>query len=273
MMDLFFVILWVTQIITESLPISSSTHTQIAAYLFEKHKRMAVNYNQQKYNMKIVYFSQEIEHLMHIPNLIVFIVFLISYYLVSDSIAINAEILIKAIAANVVTVFFYYLFKYCGKKLLSIQVGIVFTLVMLISLLIIPCGLNTTISLKKALLIGAVQGLALLPGISRLGMTYVALQVLNITPEVGFVFSLLLQVMLIIGALLKTLIDFNSNAAQVYNNFLFLIDKRTLLVVSISTVISFIMLLYAYQAACKGIFYYFGFYMIIPLLLSLQLRD
>ena len=67
------------------------------------------------------------------------------------------------------------------------------------------------LSYRQAILIGCFQGLALVPGISRSGSTYLAGLLSRLTPHQSYTFSFLLAIPAIIGALTYQLIDLPSN--------------------------------------------------------------
>ncbi|MEM1660028.1 MAG: undecaprenyl-diphosphate phosphatase [Candidatus Bathyarchaeia archaeon] len=67
------------------------------------------------------------------------------------------------------------------------------------------------ISIKKALVIGSVQGIAVIPGLSRSGLTLAAALVMGVKREEAFRFTFLLSIPTIIGAFCITLLmDFSA---------------------------------------------------------------
>ncbi len=65
---------------------------------------------------------------------------------------------------------------------------------------------KTTISIPEALLIGVMQGISIIPSISRSGLTIAVALMLGIKREVAFKFSFLLSIPAVIGALGYTLL-------------------------------------------------------------------
>ncbi|PKL12794.1 MAG: hypothetical protein CVV50_04085, partial [Spirochaetae bacterium HGW-Spirochaetae-6] len=70
-------------------------------------------------------------------------------------------------------------------------------------------------SFKKSLIIGTVQGLAVLPGISRSGSTIATAMLLKINKQTAFTFSFLLSLPAIVGADLLELIKLHQNPEAV----------------------------------------------------------
>lgn len=67
------------------------------------------------------------------------------------------------------------------------------------------------INIKKALIIGLAQGIAVIPGLSRSGLTLAAALIMGVKREEAFRFSFLLSIPTIIGAFSVTLLmDFNA---------------------------------------------------------------
>ncbi len=64
---------------------------------------------------------------------------------------------------------------------------------------------KSTISLPEALLIGVMQGLSVIPSVSRSGFTIATMMLLGIKREVAFKFSFLLSIPAVVGALGITL--------------------------------------------------------------------
>ena len=73
---------------------------------------------------------------------------------------------------------------------------------------------NGTVSVKKGFLVGTVQAIAILPGISRSGSTIAAAMILGIEREQAARFSFLMVLPLIFGSMAKSLLDFQGTPEQ-----------------------------------------------------------
>ncbi|HSW76066.1 MAG TPA: undecaprenyl-diphosphate phosphatase [Candidatus Saccharimonadales bacterium] len=120
----------------------------------------------------------------------------------------------------------------------------------------------------NAIILGIVQGLSLLPGISRFASTYSAARFLcHYDNSTSFALSFLIQLPLIGAGFLKGLI-----ALQKYPELMAkLFALPTLLVMVIASFISYGLLCLVGVMIQKNTLYYFAFYMIIPIIISLIL--
>jgi len=118
-------------------------------------------------------------------------------------------------------------------------------------------GLN----FKKAAIIGLVQGISFLPGISRFGTTYVAARWLGVTPRRAFQFSFLIQFPLVFVAFSDAGVRFLFD-----ENMMQLFDLKVWAVFLLATILAFFALAISYSLAMKEKLWYLGFYMLIPLL-------
>ncbi len=122
------------------------------------------------------------------------------------------------------------------------------------------------LTLKKVLIIGLVQGMALFPGISRFASVYVVSRLLNISPRRAFQFTFLIQIPLIIPAFflgffkLTKMPDWTS-FFSLKINFVFLL----------ATIIGFFALWWMRQLAYRKKIGLFCFYMLIPIFVLILL--
>ncbi|MDP8234183.1 MAG: undecaprenyl-diphosphate phosphatase [Candidatus Saelkia tenebricola] len=168
--------------VTEFLPVSSSGHLSI------------------------------LEHLFHIQGNYIFTVYLhiattgaIIFYLHSDIRKLFTDItgVIKIILAFAITVLVaVFMKKYALIAFTNLNfIGICFFITAAFLFLSDRRReMMNEISFKSALIIGFVQGLAVLPGISRSGVTVAAAILLGVKPASAFKFSFLLAIPTILGA-------------------------------------------------------------------------
>lgn len=112
-----------------------------------------------------------------------------------------------------------------------------------------------SISYFEALIIGAVQGLAVLPGLSRSGLTIAAALLLGISREKAFKFSFLLSIPAIIGAFGLTLYTgYDTLAASVLSLSDVLAGSAA------AFTIGFFAIKILWKTVDRKLFHYFAFY-------------
>ncbi|MCK4517445.1 undecaprenyl-diphosphate phosphatase, partial [Candidatus Babeliales bacterium] len=121
-----------------------------------------------------------------------------------------------------------------------------------------------SLNIRKALILGCVQGIALLPGISRFATTYVAGRWLHLSPRRAFQISFLIQLPLISAAFVQGLYKIVGTPEGIL-----LSSGRGLLTLVLATVIGFFALCFAQKLAYQEKFWWFGFYLLVPTLFLL----
>ena len=120
---------------------------------------------------------------------------------------------------------------------------------------------SSAINIRKAVLIGLAQAFAIIPGISRSGMTITTALILGIARKEAAKFSFFLAIPAILGATVLTIFDTK-----------FAFESTFILPIAMIVVVSFISGYYALKALIKvlesGKLYYFGFYCLIIGLIS-----
>ena len=120
---------------------------------------------------------------------------------------------------------------------------------------------SSAINIRKAVLIGIAQAFAIIPGISRSGMTITTALILGIAKKEAAKFSFFLAIPAILGATVLTIFDAK-----------FAFESTFILPIALIVVVSFISGYYALKALIKviesGKLYYFGFYCLIIGLIS-----
>ena len=116
-----------------------------------------------------------------------------------------------------------------------------------------------TFDVRKALILGCVQGIALLPGISRFATTYVAGRWLHLSPRRAFQISFLIQLPLISVAFVQGFYKIIGTPEGIL-----LTQGRGLLTLVLATVIGFLALRFVQKLAYHGRFWWFGLYLLVP---------
>lgn len=115
----------------------------------------------------------------------------------------------------------------------------------------------------RSLVVGVAQGVAVIPGISRSGMTISSALVLGLKPEEAARFSFLLSIPAILGAALLEVKDIGSNEVQ---------SAPTLAGMILSFISGFIAIKLLISTLRRGRYGLFGYYCIAIALLSLALN-
>ena len=119
--------------------------------------------------------------------------------------------------ACVPTVLIAVIFKYLAPSLLSGQLlgfGFVLTACLLIASDVFKPAQNKLLSVKTSVLTGVLQGIAVLPGVSRSGATISALTVQGVEKTEAANFSFLLSIPIIIGSAILEGVDIARGSAS-----------------------------------------------------------
>jgi len=255
MMQIYqFILLSFIQAVTEFLPISSSGHL-----LFFKGI------------MDVVQIPLIFDVMVHAGSLVAIVFFYRKRILITCQSAINeipkncqksnVKFLGYVILSTTITFLFYVLFKdFVESKFESPGTLTVTYLVTTIILLLtrIRTNHNTEEIIKKRWYVpffaGLVQGLAILPGISRSGSTISSLLIMDVKKEEAAYYSFFLAIPAIGGALIFQLLELE--------NIQFLIDYRFEMTLSFltSAVFSYLFLSFLVWIIRKGKLWIFAFY-------------
>ena len=191
----------VLQIVLESLPVSSSGNVILWMHLLHKYLQP----------LSIPIESLDFDFLLHGPTL-----FVVGLYFYKEWVAylplLRREwrflftVGLYCAWADALTAAWYFLFKVIGTSWMPLYLGFFLTGCLLASLVFYKPRQNTSnrfLSLYDATVLGIVQGIALLPGLSRFALTFVAAQHLGYAPFHAFGYSFLIQFPLIGAAFLK----------------------------------------------------------------------
>lgn len=196
-------------IVLESLPISSSGHIA----LFERiaHKMGYVfDWTHNAFAACDVVMGDLLEHFVHGATAVVLALFFFSrWFFLLKNFKRCYRIVFKIIGltcvADCVTACLYLLFHFYGKPALPLTLGFAITAILLLISRFAQSASNHVFDLRKALILGAVQGIALLPGISRFASTFVCARFLQLPTRKAFEISFLLQWPLIFAAFLNSI--------------------------------------------------------------------
>ena len=184
-------LLGVLQGIAEFLPISSSGHLVLGKHFL----------GMQEMGMRIDIF-------LHVGTLLAIFVF---YFSVIRRIVVNLEwsymlkVVLSAVPAGVVGVLFKDDLEAAFAAPKMVGVALVFTGVVLTLTRFLPKG-DRDVSFLRALWMGVAQAIAILPGVSRSGMTLAAARATKVEAEKSAEFSFLMSAPPIAGAALLELL-------------------------------------------------------------------
>ncbi|MCL4361002.1 undecaprenyl-diphosphate phosphatase [Candidatus Dependentiae bacterium] len=254
---IFFYLILILQIILESLPVSSSGHLKIVESIWNLW-----------HPDSIIKLNKSLEYVLHGPTLLILTIFLYNKILYKINFDQLYYLILSVIIADSVTVLIYFFINYFDFSFFKLFYGFLITFLCLISLKFAPQGTREHLNFKDALILGLIQGIALLPGISRLASTIAIACWLGIDIKTGFLFSLSMQLPLVIAGFSKGIIEFfilQMHSLAYFNFNIFF------LIMSVSTFISYYCLDYVYFLSLNGYFYKFAYYIVLPIMISLFL--
>lgn len=250
-MSILYNIIWYFHILLESLPISSSGHYTLISRLF-----------------KIKETDDSDKYLMHAPSAIAISIFLLNH--IDIALEFNLIYLASCVfIANSFTGILYFIFKKYKPNKFPLHLGFIVTASMLIySKYLYPTD-NLYLNYVNSGIIGVFQGIALLPGISRLVSTYFAAILFGINPKLAIYFSLLIELMLILASLVLIFIK-KIDSLEVKK---ITVNFRKFFLISLIIWLSYCLLELMLVLANNNLIYLFGYYMIIPIIISLIIKQ
>jgi undecaprenyl-diphosphatase len=252
------------QVVLESLPVSSSGHM----HLLER-------FLQQNYSKELIY-------LLHIPTLVILLFFfykplmtLLREY-THKKVMIVKLLFFMALIDTITALFFVFFvhynpinFAFLWRSYTHAQewilfVGFIITGILLYSLRWCTKKDAHELTFFRSIVLGIVQGCALLPGVSRFATVYVTSSWLGFSPVHAFYLTWFLQAPLIGAAVAKTLC-FSSCSYE----WTMLADPIAIIVLCVATGLGYYALVKSYAWAVGGRLWMCAYYMIIPALLTL----
>lgn len=234
-----YILLGIIQGITEFLPVSSSGHLVIVQHI------LGINQNE-----------IAISVILHLGTVFALVVFFFKDLL---KLFTNFRLLMFLLVVTVITGIIGLLGKDFFENLFSstmpIAIALIITGIMLILTKKFMAGKRNNISFKDAAILGFTQGIAIIPGISRSGITISTLLFRKIDRENSFRFSFLVAIPVIFGAAILELKKID---------FVIKTESRNLLAgFMVSFLVGLLSLNFLKIVLKKAKFYYFGYYCII----------
>ena len=252
---IYIVIIAMLQILLVSLPISSSGHIRLFEQIF-----------------LCPHLPQGIEYILHGPTIIIIALYFLPAWwpLILHMYRYRSVLyhfFIVGFLADLVTVIMYGIFQSMGMSWFPLSLGFLITMVLLFSLKVVPEG-TQSMHWLKALCIGAVQGIALLPGISRFGATYVVGCWLGLPRRRSFAFSCAIAWPLLVAGFAQGWRSYSYSLC-----FSLSFSSVVLVLVGVASIGAYMLLCYCYYLATTKRLWLVGWYMLLPLLCSLWIAS
>lgn len=187
-----FYFLMMMQIVLESFPISSSGHCVLFEQIFPYCQLPSLYNHLQSYVM----------YVLHIPTALVIALYFFKEWSfpfrhIKRCWPLILKIMLYTAVADLITLCLY-IVKQHHEVHLPLSVGFTFTALSLYSLRWCDDSDPKSWTLYKAIILGCVQSIAFLPGISRFGITFVAARWMGIASRRAFQIALLIHFPLIV---------------------------------------------------------------------------
>ncbi len=249
--------IWIaTQIIIESFPVSSSTHLKIIESLLQK-----------KYDSSfLLRLPRYFDDFLHICSLGVMSIFFFKRWSILlmypwQCLPITLTILMHTFISSSITVGLYFLFNiYNVAHYFPTPLGIIITMICLLSSYYCPQSDFESLTIVKSIILGCVQGFALLPGISRLGSTYVAARWLRLSPQHALETSCIIQAPLIGAAVVRACIYLWKSPFIIQ-----FLNVSTVLVMLFASIIAYEGFVLVWYFMKYNLLWIFSLYLIVPL--------
>jgi len=240
------------QIVIESLPVSSSGNCVLWTHLMELYT-----------NIKTCAVPVDIDFLLHGPTIVVVGLYFfdtIWWYLlhIRQMYKQIVSFSVMCFISGFITALLYVPIRQCKLVTIPLWVGFVITAALLFSL--VRCKQKETkkiLTWQDVVVLGLVQGCALLPGISRFASTYVAARWLGFYNYHAFGYSFAVQLPLLGAAFLKGLYGIYAGTVAVD-----IFTLPLLSVIVLSTLLSYVVFAWVGRLAVSGQMYAFGWYVV-----------
>lgn len=250
-------ILILTQIILESIPVSSSGHIALLSYFLHWHTTSNAE------SIKYIYYF------LHAPALIITLIFFYRYWY-----PLVQEIFFKKTIFTRPFLFFFilelatlFLFIILAPVHISLTFGFCLTGILLLCLHFMPSAIQSNNwRWSHAVIMGIAQAAALIPGISRLGATYCSARWLKYRPHDALAIACLAATPIdCVGFIIGFTHIYHTPTALVFN-------LNTIGVGILTTIISYAALYGTWILAVKDRLWWLSWYMLLPISLSLFVK-
>ncbi len=268
---LYFYVYSALQIVLESFPVSSSSHLILLERYLQK-SGYAIDHHQ-GFFFDFLHFDfvsiDVLEHFLHGVTIFVLALFFFPQWRIfvthlTRSWRCAFKIILLTALADSVTLALYLMRPQVFFICPSLGIGLLITALLLLSLRCIPEKRlekkRIRFSWRTALVLGCVQGIALLPGISRFASVYAAARWCALGPRRAFEITFLIQWPLILLAFANSV-----RMIAAHTNAYYLFDWGALVVMLSAGVLAWYGLRFVHYCAGTGRLWLFAFYMLVPL--------
>lgn len=269
---LYFYGAMILQIVVESFPISSSGHVQLwqMFLMYMGVWRESVYAVFCPIALPLSTLKRAFDYALHGPTLVILALFFFDRWWVlvrycRRTWRMILRIFMLGVCADAITALWYGIFAYCGTAWFPLSIGFLITGCCLYALRWRSAPGKTSVSMRAACVIGCVQGIALLPGISRMGVTYAVGRYMGLRARTALEFSLLIQYPLILAGFLYGVYTLGFVGMQTF------FSVKTLSILLGASIASYYALGLTMRWACAEKLWRLAYYMIIPLLASIIL--
>ncbi len=258
---LYWYIYIMVQVVIESLPLSSSGHVQLVNDYW---KLTQSGYPDDKLVASLLPIF---DALLHLPTMI-----MIAFFYRKRVIAWLRHprrfffplmrMAWLTVITDSITVLFFYAKQLGWFPVIPLYYGLCVTMLLIFSLTLVRTGNRTAIYDRTlAVILGCVQGVALLPGISRFASTYVVAVWYGCRPEKAFALSWMIHYPLMGVSVLKACYDLVRMPMVIDGGALMHAWYSIGTVIMISLLFGYGALVVSYTLAVTERWYYFGYYL------------
>ncbi len=185
------------QLVSESFPVSSSGHVALALCLFFSKKTVLFE------SLSAVLQAPELVLWMNVPTIFVVTLFFVKeWWLLLKNLRITwrmvGTLIGYMVCSNSITALFY-LLMHRYDMTIPLWLGFGTTAAILLSLRVCSLDDHATLTTKRSIFLGMIQGLALFPGISRFAAVFAASRWMGIDARRSFHITWMLQWPLAVG--------------------------------------------------------------------------
>jgi len=254
----------ITQIITESLPISSSGHVALLCMLlgFSLYDMVPITTIPQSWLMQQL-MARSIDHFLHGPTIFIVALFfyhrwtaLLKYW--RRTLPMMVKLACYVGIADCITGLFFLGLRYAPVSTFPLGIGFVITALALASLAWCTKQ-GESLTARKAIMLGIVQGCALLPGVSRFATTYTVARWLALSPRHALETAWMIQMPLMGISFIHSLIVFWQIGIPDQ-----ILNMDTAFVMMVASIGGWYALRCAAYVSDRQKMWWFAYYMVIP---------
>ncbi len=260
MLDLLKLI--TVQVVSESFPVSSSGHVALALCLVA-YKNMLTYFS--LYNFLQ---SHDAVIWLNLPTVFVVALFFAREWLfllfnIQYTWRIVLKLIFYMLCSNIVTTICFFIIRIYDLTI-PLWLGFGITLLLLFSLRWCRKSSHATLTIPRTLLLGLIQGMALLQGISRFAVVFVASRWMGISNRRSFFIAWMLQWPISLGMLFL-----NIGQYMVQQTYVLPLDLPLIMTMIIASTLAFIGMYSMYWLVRRDMLWIMSGYMILPFVLSI----